>query len=95
MSGNLWRIVPGLTIETARWNDQLVLFNQLSGDTHLLNQPVDWVLDQLASTPLRLNELIHLAIEADIVEEDDRNRELFTNLLENLKKIDLLECEPG
>lgn len=47
----MWRTVPDLVIETACWNDQLVLFNGLSGDTHLLNRPVDWVLDQLAAAP--------------------------------------------
>ncbi|MCI0654067.1 MAG: HPr-rel-A system PqqD family peptide chaperone [Methylococcaceae bacterium] len=94
MIDRVWRMIPGFSIETARWNDQLVLFNQLSGDTHLLNRPVDWVLDQLTAKPRSLNEFIHRAMEADIVGDDPARRQLLTNLLESLEKIDLLESEP-
>ncbi|MGH8548354.1 MAG: HPr-rel-A system PqqD family peptide chaperone [Methylococcales bacterium] len=94
MPEKIWRIVPGLAIETACFDHQLIVFNKLSGDTHLLNYPVDWVLGEIGSSSRSLNELIGLAIEADIVSDNKDNRELFTKLLDNLEKLDLLESGP-
>ena len=95
MSETVWRTVPGLAVDTACWGRQLVLFNRLSGDTHLLNRPVDWVLGQMESGPKTLHELIELAARAGIVSRVDDNREMFCGLLEDLEKIDLLESAPA
>lgn len=91
MPEKVWRKLPGLAVETLSSDRQLIVFNALSGDTHLLNRPVDWILAQLEARPRSLNELIGLAIEADIVSGLEVSRESLMNLLENLEKIDLLE----
>lgn len=94
MSAQVWRIIPGVSIESVCWDQQIVLFNKFSGDTHLLNQPVDWVLEQIFSSPRSLNELVDLAIDAGIIVKANDNRQIFAKLLETLGKIDLLEVEP-
>ena len=91
MSEKVWRKIPGLVFETASWGAQFVLFNRLSGDTHLLNPPVDWLLDQIDSEPISLSELIGIAAETGILSENDNHSEMFAGLLNELEKIDLLE----
>ena len=95
MPEKVWSLVAGLSIESAYWDRQWILFNNLSGDTHMLNESVDWVLDQIGPRPLSLNELIDLAIRQGITGEERDNREVFASLLESLEKIDLVESSPA
>lgn len=32
----MWRVTPGQRLRHAEWDDEAVVFNNLSGDTHLL-----------------------------------------------------------
>ena len=41
-----WRLLPGQLLEYRSWQDEHVLFNNLSGDTHLLGSAaLDLLLD--------------------------------------------------
>lgn len=33
----MWRVTPGQCLRHAEWDDEAVVFNDLSGDTHLLD----------------------------------------------------------
>ena len=32
----MWRLIPGQSLQYRAWDDEFVLYNNLSGDTHLL-----------------------------------------------------------
>lgn len=90
-----WGLLPGLSLETACWDNQLVLFHNRAGDTHLLDGAVDWVLAIIGAAPRTLSELIGLAIDEGIVSAENDNQAVFSALLENLEKIDLVESWSG
>lgn len=43
----MWRVTPGQLLEHRGWNEQFVLYNSLSGDTHLLGADAIDILLQL------------------------------------------------
>lgn len=47
----LWRLRPGQQLRHWGWDEQFVLYNDLSGDTHLLDEAALLVLLTLAREP--------------------------------------------
>jgi PqqD family protein of HPr-rel-A system len=47
----VWRLTPGQTLLRHGWDGEYVLYNDLSGDTHLLNATACAVLQQLQDGP--------------------------------------------
>lgn len=47
----LWRVRPGQQLRHWGWDEQCVLYNDLSGDTHLLDEAALLVLLTLAREP--------------------------------------------
>jgi PqqD family protein of HPr-rel-A system len=46
-----WRLVPGQSLNCREWDDEVVLFNDLSGATHLLSPVALSVLEMLGAAP--------------------------------------------
>lgn len=46
-----WRVTEGQMLRRCEWDDEVVLFNDLSGATHLLSPTACWLLDRLAVNP--------------------------------------------
>lgn len=42
-----WRLVPGQLLRARQWGDEFVVYNDLSGDTHLLDAGAMDLLHQL------------------------------------------------
>lgn len=54
-----WRLIPGQLLEHRSWQDETVLFNNLSGDTHLLGDDALSMLLDLRDSPIESEELAH------------------------------------
>ncbi len=46
-ASRLWRLCNGQSLRHFHWQDEWVVYNDLSGDTHLLDQPTYALLDSL------------------------------------------------
>jgi len=53
----IWRLVPGQRLDHRCHDGECVLFNDLTGDTHLLEQAVLDLLDALRTAPRAAAEL--------------------------------------
>jgi len=47
----MWRVTPGQRLRHAEWDDEAVVFNNLSGDTHLLGADALHILRTLQAGP--------------------------------------------
>lgn len=52
-----WRLLPGQRLRHHGWHDECVVFNDLTGDTHLLGAEVLPLLLAIARFPIDVAEL--------------------------------------
>ena len=52
-----WQLLPGQLLTHRSWQDETVLFNDLSGDTHLLGADALALLFDLRDGPITADEL--------------------------------------
>jgi len=87
----LWCIAPGQLLAARGWNDEFVLYNDLSGDTHLLDGDSMALLVHLQQAPASLDALV--ATFADGIDPDDAAAlpETMATLLAQLKGLYLID----
>ncbi|NHZ91379.1 HPr-rel-A system PqqD family peptide chaperone [Massilia sp. CCM 8733] len=84
-----WHVLPGQRLHYRQWEQEAVLFNDLSGDTHLLDADALAVLLAVRDGAAGL-----AALRAALGAEDDAEGEAdcaLQALLEQLASIDLIE----
>lgn len=54
----MWRITPGQTLRFRQFDDEFVLYNDLSGDTHLLGDSAMHILSELQRAPASRQALL-------------------------------------
>lgn len=86
----MWRLIPGQRLVCRRWDDEAVLFNDLSGATHLLGLSAICVLDFLRTGPAHESALIAALGRQFEAGEDELALEA-GNTLAELQKLDLVE----
>lgn len=88
---HLWQIAPGQQLASWGWDDEFVLYNNLSGDTHLLDADSVELLALLQRAPASIDALA--AQLTDGVTPDDAAAlpETLATLLAQLKKLYLVE----
>lgn len=86
----LWCLAPGQQLASWGWDDEFVVYNNLSGDTHLLDRDSMEVLAHLQQGPASIAALV--ATFADGVEPDDLAAlpDTMAALLGHLKKLHLV-----
>lgn len=88
----MWRLMPGLALRYRTWdNESYVLYNNLSGDTHLTDAAAIEVLERLHLAPATLPAL---AAALQLGESSD-NLEQLTELLAELHGQALAEFVPA
>jgi PqqD family protein of HPr-rel-A system len=87
----LWRIAPGQQLAARGWEDEFVLFNNLSGDTHLLDADSMALLEQLQQGPSSAAALAR-TVAGDVHPDDAAELpETISSLLSQLKALYLVE----
>lgn len=86
----MWRVIPGQRLVCRRWDDEAVLFNDLSGATHLLGLSAICLLKLLQTGPARESALIAALSRQFEAGEDELIQEA-RNTLAELQKLDLVE----
>lgn len=67
-----WRVSGGQALRRREWDGEAVLFNDLSGATHLLSSTAVWLLERLATAPADLASLA-AALEVELAAQADGN----------------------
>jgi PqqD family protein of HPr-rel-A system len=86
-----WRITPGQALRHRTWQGEVVLYNDLSGDTHLLDESALHLLHKLQNGPAAEPELgacVRAEFEADGGEVDDAS---VAQVLAELEVLALIE----
>lgn len=89
----MWRVIPGQTLVYRCWDDEAVLYNDLSGATHLLGPAGVCLLEALRTGPadeaaLAAALLVEFDIDADFLAEE------LASVLDSLARLDLIEPSP-
>lgn len=87
----LWRVTPGQQLTHRGWQDEFVIYNNLSGDTHLIDGDALALLTQLRPAPASIAALA-LAVGGDLP-PDDRAAlpDILHAMLESLERLYLVE----
>jgi PqqD family protein of HPr-rel-A system len=85
-----WRVTPGQALRYRQWQDEYVLYNDLSGDTHLLDGDAMQLLLALQQAP---RDLAALAVALGAANDAETLADLGA-LTEQLHALSLLESIP-
>ena len=73
----MWQLTPGQSVLARQYDDEFVLFNDLSGDTHLLGASAMQVLRLLQPAPASLDTVADaLALAADCARDSQFDAEV-------------------
>jgi PqqD family protein of HPr-rel-A system len=91
----MWRVVPGQSLVFREWDGEAVLYNDLSGNTHLLDGGAVDVLLALRAQPLDAATLAaRLADRFDADADADALPAAIADMLTDLARLDLVESLP-
>lgn len=65
----MWRLIPGQSLTHRGWDDEYVVYNDLSGDTHLFGADAMQLLLQLQTAPAD-EDALACALEVEFAERD-------------------------
>ncbi len=87
----MWQLMPGQRLRLRDYGDQCVLYNDHSGDTHLLGASAAYLLELLAAGPRTQADLLaQLALAVDTASEASFETEA-SALLAQLSGLFLIE----
>jgi len=89
----MWRVVPGQLLVCREWDGEAVLYNDLSGNTHLLDGAAIDVLQALRAAPLDTAMLAQRLAERFGATADELSPEI-EDMLAELARLDLIEPSP-
>lgn len=87
-SRNQWRLASGQALQFRFWDDEFVVYNDLSGDTHLLDSTAMQILSKLQQAPSNATAL-RGALAPDLQAQVDD--ELVEHILADLDSLTLIE----
>jgi PqqD family protein of HPr-rel-A system len=93
-ASDTWRLRPGQTLQHRQWDGECVLYNDLSGDTHLLAEGAIEFLLALAAGPLPQQALVALLeaeFELDTLDAQNETAALLAQL-QRLHLVDSAAC---
>lgn len=87
----MWRLIPDHALHFRSWNDEFVVYNSLSGDTHLLDATAAHALLKLQQAPSDAITLAASLAPLMQAEMDDEFAFQIDQLLADLDKLALIE----
>ena len=89
----MWRVIPGQSLARRAWDDEAVLYNDLSGATHLLGPAALCLLEALRAGPLDEAALGAALLDEFEIDAATLEAEL-ASVLGDLARLDLVEPFP-
>lgn len=90
----MWRLTPGQAVRFRQFDDQFVIYNDLSGDTHLLGDGAAHVLSVLQQGPATSAALLDSLAGAVGVVRDEAFDDEGSAILTQLGSLFLIEAAP-
>jgi len=93
----MWQVTPGQILAARQWDDELVVFNSLSGATHLLGLGATILLGVLQNGPADETTLSAALQEEFALDAAEIGAEL-SPMLARLAKLELIQqcpCSPA
>lgn len=87
----IWTLRPGQTLQHRQWDGECVLYNDLSGDTHLLGEAAVEVLLALQQGPAPQAAIAALLEREFDIDPADLDTEA-DYLLQHLQRLYLVDC---
>lgn len=89
----MWRVIPGQLLVYCCWDDEAVLYNDLSGATHLLGPAALCLLKTLRAGPAGEAALCAALLAEFDIDDAELAGELGA-VLDSLARLDLIEPSP-
>jgi PqqD family protein of HPr-rel-A system len=89
----IWRLAPGQRLLYRCWDGECVLYNDLSGDTHLLDEFALALLEQLQGAPQAAAQLA-AAFGLDPAAPYDEGAGMLDDILGDLAALHLVDTLP-
>jgi len=86
-----WKVKPEFPLQWQVWDDEFVVYNTGSGDTHLLDPVAAEVLQSLEQESANLPELVGKVTASLEIEPDSKFSDYLEQLLSDLYKLGLIE----
>jgi PqqD family protein of HPr-rel-A system len=90
-SNTKWRLVSDQALHFRSWDDELVVYNSFSGDTHLLGSTAAHILLKLQQAPSNSNTLAESLAPLFHAEMDDEFVVQVEQILADLDTLALIE----
>lgn len=87
---DLWRLASGQHLASWGWDDEFVVYNNLSGDTHLLDGDSMALLEQLRSAPASIDALVAAFVASVNPDDAAALPETILSMLGQLNKLHLV-----
>ncbi|MCD2519370.1 HPr-rel-A system PqqD family peptide chaperone [Massilia sp. G4R7] len=89
----MWQVIPGQSLAARQWDDELVVFNSLSGATHLLGLGATLLLGVLQEGPADESTLA-AALHAEFALDAAEIGAQLPHMLARLAKLELIQPCP-
>lgn len=89
----LWHLAPPDTLVTHRWSGRALVYNDLSGHTHLLDEMTTIALDLLSDGPLTESALVRRVADLLDLEADAKLTEWADEVIAQLEMLDLISAK--
>lgn len=87
-----WRLISDQALHLCGWDDEFVVYNNLSGDTHLLGSAAAQILLKLQHAPsdaIHLAESLASSLQVEVMDESLAPQ--LTHILADLNALALIE----
>lgn len=86
-----WRLISDQALQFRSWDDEFIIYNSLSGDTHLLGSAAAHILLKLQQAPSNATALTESLAPLLHAEMDDEFVSQIEHILADLDKLALIE----
>ena len=86
-----WRAPAASSLQYRSWDDEFIVYNSLSGDTHLLNADAGQILLAVCGTPMDIPTLAALLAQSCQVEPEEEFHLQIERMLVELQALSLIE----
>ncbi|TCV84157.1 HPr-rel-A system PqqD family peptide chaperone [Sulfurirhabdus autotrophica] len=87
----MWQVAKNASLHFHSWNDEFVVYNSASGDTHLLGMLAAQSVIRLQDAPSNISDLLDTISQLLQIQPDDELKEMIEKTLIDLSCLGIVE----